>query len=117
MTTAELFGLLEEARKELNDYHGNDGLVVRIERALDQKHTIISKLTEHQQEWIVRLARAAVMWGSRAGSLYTIGLLSANPENFTAAELANRVFAEIGIEGRFTMPSPPTPPRKARGSK
>lgn len=122
MTTEKLIALLREVAPDRNhtlqcERIGADPECVRcqIDAALEQKPAV-TELTDHQREWIVRIARAAVMWGSRAGSLYTIGRDSPNPESFTAMELANRAFAEIGIEGRFTMPAP-TPPRKARGAK
>lgn len=74
-----------------------------------------SALTKEQQEWVVRICRAAIMWGSRSHGDYVINRDSDAPESFSPLELANRVLAEVGITGRFSIP--PMPVKKKRGAK
>ncbi len=122
MTANEMVGLLREAREDV-DAMGNGDLCRAIDRALAIHDAALANaeapsttLTANQQEWIVRICRAAVMWGqkSRAGSIYTVrddegGTMMM----FTPLDLANRVLEEVGIEGRFSMPEPVA--KKKRG--
>lgn len=118
MTANELIDLLRQARATLDSVgqvptgEGNSRartLERRIDAALAEAEAPSNTLTANQQEWIVRICRAAVMWGqkSRAGSIYTVrddegGTMMM----FTPLDLANRVLKEVGIEGRFSMPEP-----------
>lgn len=119
MTQTELLAILREAREDV-DAMGNGDLCRAIDRALAIHDAALAgaperpPLTDHQKEWVVRICRAAIMWGSRSHGDYVINRNSDAPESFSPLELANRVLAEVGITGSFTMPES-VPAKKKRG--
>jgi hypothetical protein len=65
-----------------------------------------AKLTEAQEEWVVRMCKAMLMWSQKARGLYTIGIGTDTQEYFTPRQLANRFLKEMGIDASFPEPEP-----------
>jgi hypothetical protein len=73
-----------------------------------------AKLTEAQEEWVVRMCKATLMWSEKAHGDYTIGIGTDTQESFTPRQLANRFLKEMGINAAFPdEPSKPTRRRKS----
>ncbi len=65
-----------------------------------------AKLTEAQEEWVIRMCKAMLMWSQKSRGLYTIGIGTDAQEYFTPRQLANRFLKEMGIDASFPEPEP-----------
>jgi hypothetical protein len=101
MTNAELLALLREAQPWIQVHAPIEAtdLLMRINAALAEPTT--TRIPESQEEWVIRLCKALLMWGQKAHGDYTIGIGTNHQESFTPISLANRVLKECGIPAAF----------------
>jgi hypothetical protein len=109
----ELIELLREAQLTLlaqHDPEDNIEMANRIDAALAKPPT--TRISEAQEEWVIRLCKALLMWGQKAHGDYTIGIGTDAQESFTPVSLANRVLKECGIPAAF--PDAPSKPARRK---
>ncbi len=97
-------------------------LHARIEAALAELESatptgatpVLNRVTPSQEEWVIRMCKAMLMWSQKAHGDYTIGIGTDQQESFTPRQLANRVLKECGIPAGF--PEEPTKPSRRKKS-